>query len=240
VKTILGPFARSAVHEWIGWDGMSHRGSFRPPLLLFNHLVQCALADQPEKFILWIGRQVWPYAVSLPVTTAREGAAARAHLLLSRSLFIDPPDDETRLWAIDLALRSPAGGVVIADESKFDMAQSRRLQLAAKSGDALVLLARPPQEAGQPSAAASRWLVSTVSSPSHSHRFLVQLVRCKGAQRGLSMATDASSSAATRSVAPSSLPLSFLLEWNHEKGCVRLPSDVADRPHPQTLEKRAG
>ena len=72
--------------------------------------------------------------------------------VLDRCLFIDLPKrtaDRDRLWAIDLVLRSPAAGAVFADGCGFDMAATRRLQLAAEAaavqagaGDAFDLGAR--------------------------------------------------------------------------------------------------
>ena len=58
------------------------------------------------------------------------------------------------LWAIDLA-RCTAVAAVVADGSR--LAATRRLQLAAESGSALVLCARPPEEIDHLSAATTRW-----------------------------------------------------------------------------------
>ena len=102
--------------------------------------------------------------------------------LLMRSLFIDPPDNASRLWAIDLALRSAAVNVVIADGSQLKMAEARRLQLAAERGRALALLARPSWEGAELSAASTRWRVRRSPSSSSAPRWIVELLRCKQAQ----------------------------------------------------------
>jgi hypothetical protein len=86
------------------------------------------------------------------------------------------------LWAIDLAMRSAAVNVVIADCSRLRMAESRRLQLAAERGRALALLARPAWEGGELSAASTRWRVRRSPSPSSAPRWIVELLRCKQAQ----------------------------------------------------------
>ncbi|MDG1050028.1 MAG: hypothetical protein P8M11_13915 [Planctomycetota bacterium] len=80
--------------------------------------------------------------------------------LLERSIFIAPKDASLRLWSIDTALRCPGITAVIADGSGLGMAGTRRLQLAAASSEALVLLARPPGEDREVSAATTRWRVT--------------------------------------------------------------------------------
>jgi hypothetical protein len=103
--------------------------------------------------------------------------------LLARTLFVDPRGIRERLWAIDSALRSPAVGVVVADVSGFDMAASRRLQLAAGEGGGVGIFARPPREERELSAAATRWRVAR-SAPSRKRAgpgWTLELLRCKGA-----------------------------------------------------------
>lgn len=110
-------------------------------------------AEQCQGLVIWIGRRCWPYPPGLVGPSGSTG-------LLERSVYIDPPTREDRLWAMDVALRSPAAAVVVADAGGLSMAGSRRLQLAAEAGGAIGLLARPPDERGEISAAATRWLVA--------------------------------------------------------------------------------
>jgi len=110
------------------------------------------------------------------------------------------------------------------------------------SGGALVLLARPPADQRTLSCAATRWLVVPARSPetavpavtggvgltalgenhgwltteeSAGPRWSVACVRCKGVQRVSGMEADSH----------------LMLEWNRAQGCVRVPADLADRPH---------
>jgi len=120
--------------------------------------------------------------------------------LFARSLFVDPTDDASRLWAIDAALRCASSAAVVADGSGFGMAASRRLQLAARAGGALALVARPPGERGEPSVATTRWEVRSAACAQASAgdgggacgvepaegwlaRWRLRLLRCKGVQR---------------------------------------------------------
>ena len=90
-----------------------------------------------------------------------EGKTRDDRTLLSHSVFLDPPNDEARAWAIDLALRCPAVRLVIADGRRLEMSVTRRLQLAAESrDDAMALIARPASERRMLSAAATRWSVA--------------------------------------------------------------------------------
>ncbi len=131
-----------------------------PPLLMLTHIAACALRTGPGRLVLWIGQRVWPsvHALIEPDDPRR--------LLLASSVLINPPDDAARLWAIDLALRSPAVAAVVADGRALDLAATRRLQLAASSGrTAIGLLVRGIRDAGQLSAAGARWHVAPVPVP---------------------------------------------------------------------------
>jgi protein ImuA len=146
---------RGAIHDWMaspqsGKPGPSHS----PALDVLLGVVGMVLIDQVSTGrVLWIGRRCWPYPPSL---VGQSGYRR----LLERSVFVDTPTRDERLWAIDVALRSSAALVVVADGAGLTMAGSRRLQLAAEAGGTVGLLARPHNERGELSTAATRWLVS--------------------------------------------------------------------------------
>ncbi len=124
------------------------------PLAVMAGVVGSLVGSDPGPGrVLWMGRRCWPYPPSL----VGRGGDRR---LLERSVFVDPPTRDERLWAMDVALRSSAALVVVADGAGLTMAGSRRLQLAAEAGGTVGLLARPHNERGELSAAATRWLVS--------------------------------------------------------------------------------
>ncbi len=124
--------------------------------------------------------------------------------LFEHSLFVDPGPAQVgqRLWAIDTALRCPSVTAIVADGSGLPMAGTRRLQLAAAAADALVLLARPPAEIGEVSAATTRWAVTRAqdagradlagdvkfpndaefTSDTAPPRWRIELLRAKGSQ----------------------------------------------------------
>jgi protein ImuA len=194
-----------AVHDWslASVEGESG-GRWHPPLLLLAHLAGLALASHASRSaVLWIGRRCWPY----PPGLLQDGAETP---LLRRSIFIEPPDAAARLWAIEVALRSTAVAAVVADASRLDMSGSRRLQLAAEAGGTLGLLARPRAEMRSLSAAATRWMVSPVVSRHDEPRWVVELLRCKGARvvQGARC---------------------WIVERHHAQGVVVVPADVGDR-----------
>src|SRR5436190_23650101 len=123
--------ARGVIHEWLGvCDAQPDdtREPWTPPLLVAIHLAWCAVEQDTTPGgprIFWIGRRVWPHALAL-LRGIESGDSGDA--LLRRSIFVDPPDDAARWWAIDLVLRSPAALAVIADGHALDMRGSRRLQ----------------------------------------------------------------------------------------------------------------
>jgi hypothetical protein len=186
------------VHEWFGAADAARR--WAPPLGILLHLALRSLEGSPAGCVVWIGRRCWPY----PQVLNRAG--------LRRSIFIDPPDGASRLWAIDLAARCPGVAAVVADGSALDMAATRRLQLAAEAGSALVLCARPPNELDRLSAAATRWLVRCAPSTDKAPRWIVELLRCKGVQ-------------------PESEVLRTV-EWKGAQSGVVVHAALVDRPDP--------
>lgn len=147
---------RGAIHDWMAIRHPDRPGtsSHALPLCVLVGLVGKKLIDHPNRGrVLWIGRRCWPYPPSLV-------GSSGDRRLLERSVFVDPPTRDERLCATDVALRSSAALVVVADGAGLTMAGSRRLQLAAEAGGTVGLLARPHSERGELSAAATRWLVS--------------------------------------------------------------------------------
>jgi len=132
--------------------------------------------------------------------------------LLAHILWVDPPDDATRFWCIDLALRCKGVSAVVADATRMDMAGSRRFQLAAEAGNTVGLLARPATERRILSAAATRWLITPEPTPLKRPRWTVELLRRKGVRP------------TTES------PRRFVVEWDHAQSAVALPPDLARGP----------
>jgi hypothetical protein len=172
-------------------------------------------AGESGRWAVWIGRRCFPYPAVLVrrfgngcekgVSHQHENLSHQQHwqqaasgthspklintdLLLQRSLFVAPRSPADRLWAIDLALRSPVVSVVVADGSDLDMAATRRIQLVAKNHESQAFFIRPPWEQSEPSAAYSRWLVRNAAA-SHGNKninpvWTVELLRCKGVHWG--------------------------------------------------------
>jgi hypothetical protein len=181
VQTSWAPIARQTLHEWL---------ADMPPLMLLIDMAARAAATRPGN-VFWVGRSCWPYAPSLARGNAGEVD------LLRRSVFVDVPKrrGDVRAWTLDLILRSPAAGAVVADGRQFDMAQSRRLQLAAESGTALAMLWRHESERGSISVAHHRWHVTPMAASTEPHgqalpggdairrqrgpRWRIEQVRCK-------------------------------------------------------------
>lgn len=70
-------------------------------------------------------------------------AVARVGLSVEQLLVIRPRRAADGVWAADQSLRCPAVGAVVVRVGKLGPSQSRRLQLAAESGDNLGLIVKP-------------------------------------------------------------------------------------------------
>jgi hypothetical protein len=194
--------AAGGLHEWFGVEeggtqpraAVLHRWS--PPLCILVHLAWQALSREASPpWTVWIGRRCHPY----PRVLIRDGGQDRR--LLTRSLFVAPRDSTARLWAMDLALRSPAVGCVVADGSGFDRAATQRVQQLARTQGKAVLAACPAAQRSELSAAQTRWRIRA--------RWIVELLRCKGMR-------------------PAQEHHEWLLEWNRAEGSVHLSTRLVD------------
>ncbi len=180
-----GGLASGALHEWCaGTTGADNNARRRrsgdgwrwtPPLSIAAHLAGRGAPDRGPLSVCWIGRRVWP-----------SRAALEAAGVLARSVFIDAPRVNERLWACETLLRCGAPIVVVLDGSGMDLTMTRRVQLAANNGaggaGGLALSLRPARELQTPSAAATRWLITPRVTDMAHPRWSVELVRCKGPQ----------------------------------------------------------
>lgn len=242
VDAVLGGgLLDGAVHEWFSPDeGEAGEQRWHPPLGVLMHLARRALARGPG-WAVWVGRGCWPHGHGL----VGEGDEALARSLWVSDEVRNSPKSEVRspksggrrgkrrwageidarLWAIDLAARSPGVRVVIADGSGVDMAASRRLQLAAEAGQTLVLLGRPWADRQLISAATTRWHVSPVVTQGNEPRWQMELLRCKGSQRQ----------------AGQDAPSAWLIEGvqSHGQGLVVVPAEPGDRsPEAEAADER--
>lgn len=165
------PLALGRVHEWYmdGGDGADASGrEGEAPLCFFGEIARRALASRTLARVAWVGRESCPYPRHL-------GEACGA------SVVVDVParDLAGRLWAIDLLLRSGTPILVIAHVGRMTLAHTRRLQLAAGSGQGLCLLGRPVRELNSLSAAATRWRVRPMPTLNGRPRWTVTLLRDK-------------------------------------------------------------
>lgn len=225
-----GGLPAGGLHEWFGVEESPGRDAdetpkrspaqrWTPPLCVLAHLAWRAfdrLSSPP--WTVWIGKRCHPYPRVLVRGDDRR--------LLERSLFVAPGDAASRLWAVDLALRSPAVGCVVADGSDFDRAATQRVQRLARSQAKIALATRPPRQQRQLSAAQTRWRICAAppllrqSAKGVQPRWSVELLRCKGMR-------------------PTQDHCAWLLEWHRGEGVIHLsarlagPAGPAGRPEEQ-------
>jgi len=185
-----GGLARGAIHEFCCAEPaetklQGNENIFKVPLGIFAALaVRSAFTDRTsaaaQKYTLWIGKSCWPN----PAFIRNFLPASKAKAFLSHSLFIDPPDEKKFLWSIEAALRSPAVATVaaslVAEFKNIPFPLSRRLSLSAKSAGTIGIIAVSTPVLRAPSAAATRWRIRPVVSPSEHPRFELSLLKQKG------------------------------------------------------------
>jgi len=137
---------------------------------------------------------------------------ARFGLAPERLLLVQAAHPAELLWAMEEGLRSGRLAAVVGEGVLPDLTASRRLQLAAETGDALALLLPPPAAEPPPSVALTRWrVVAQASRPDADGvgrpAWRASLWRCRGGR-----------------------PYDWNLEWDVEALRFHLAAVLADRP----------
>ncbi|MFC0683113.1 ImuA family protein [Novosphingobium clariflavum] len=146
-------------------------------------------------------------------------AIAQAGLDPDRVIYLEAQDEMSLLACFEEGLRHGGLGGVVAEVSRLSMPVSRRLLLAAETSGSIGIALRrwrrreDASDFGQPTAAATRWRVTTVPSeplpvPGVARpRWFVELIRCRAGESA-----------------------DFLVESCDATGRLALPADLADRP----------
>lgn len=155
-------------------------------------------------------------------------AIAQVGLGANRVIYVEAGDERSVLEAFEEGMRYGGLGGIVAEVAKLTMTASRRLQLAAETSGAVGIAIRrwrrqtEAADFGQPTAAVTRWRVSTLPSrplpvPGVGRaRWQVELIRCRGAE-----AAD------------------FEVEACDGTGRISLFSDLPDRPLSTRSRKRS-
>lgn len=99
----------------------------------------------------WLGENGRPYGPGLAGFRARDGF-----------LLVETKTEALALWVMEQALRSGGAGLVIGTVDGAELAQTRRLEFAARDGACSGLLLR--SRSGDLSAARRRWRITTFAS----------------------------------------------------------------------------
>jgi protein ImuA len=142
----------------------------------------------------------------------------------ARIVLVRAARDDDILWALEEGLRTPALAAVVSEVGRLPMVAGRRLQLAAeRSGVTALLLRRwrtgaeAAAERTQPSAAVTRWRITSLPSLPDGEpglgrpRWRVELLRCRGAE-------------------PAAWDMPVDLGGADAPDALRLPAKLADRP----------
>jgi len=181
--------SRGALHEFFYNDPLDPSAVARtiPALLAYNaHAALASLADRsrwqregaPLLHTLWIGKRAWPAPPALAGLTS--SSALLSASLFEHSLFIDPPNDASTLWAIDCALRCSAINLIVAACPRVSRTTTQRLTLAAKKNGTTAILLRAHSDLGIPSCATSRWSLAPVLSPHETPSWTLNLKKLRG------------------------------------------------------------
>ncbi|MFK3889151.1 ImuA family protein [Sphingomonas sp. NPDC079357] len=171
-------------------------------------LFAAGIAARTQGEVLWVVRSRDLFAPGL----------FQAGLAPSRVVYAEARDDAELLALVEEGLRHRGLGAVVGEAKRVQMAQARRLQLAAEGGGTPALLLRRPTLDGTdpitaPSAAVTRWRVAHAPSSQVPWGGLgracwhVECVRQRGGD-----------------------PFELLVEGSDETGRLALPAQLVDRP----------
>lgn len=136
-------------------------------------------AHSPARPILWCRTHS---AIADRGALYGAGIAAAA-LNPRRVIFVTVARNADALWVLEEGLRCDALGAVVGEGVVLDFTASRRLQLAARGGRALALLLPPSAAHMGPSAALTRWRVTSDATrrpTQNAVSWRVALHQCRG------------------------------------------------------------
>jgi protein ImuA len=215
-RALGGGFSRGALHEIAA--------TREPEISAATGFALALAARSNSRSVLWIAEDLSLAENGLPYGPGlEESGNAPEHLVtVAAAHRLDV------LWAMEEALRCRAVGVVIGElrARSIDQVATRRLSLAAAAGNTLGLILRTTSD-DEPSAAATRWIISAAPSRSFTcngdvhgigpPRLIARLVRNRRGHLG-----------------------AWIVEWNSVEQRLELathPEPVAaaavDRPHQQ-------
>lgn len=131
-------------------------GSIRDMAAAFAFTLGRASLDRGRGVVLcttrnWLREHGRPYGPGLAGFQARDGF-----------LLVETPSEALALWAMEQSLRSGGAALVIGTVDGAELAQTRRLEFAARDGACSGLLLRA--RSGDLSAARRRWRITTCAS----------------------------------------------------------------------------
>lgn len=156
------------IHEWSLQHELSSQNKYiwHPPMLIILALLSNSIADsylRKRKYLIWIGKKCWPSFQVLEKIFIDYAKLESNWSWRDNCIFIDPPTKKETLWSAEKLLKDPSVFSVIVDGGKMDLIASRRLQHAARKGNSLGLILRPPWELQQLSCARTKWLAKTTT-----------------------------------------------------------------------------
>ncbi|MCC6933952.1 MAG: hypothetical protein IT292_12000 [Deltaproteobacteria bacterium] len=157
---------RGNLHQWTcSIDELIKHRIWVPPLYVLTHFIFKLLAQHIQSAeiapsIFWIGRKLWPSPYLLGQ------AQLTFQIPLSRwqwdknCFFLDLRHPQERLLATCYTLRNQNVFAVVCDGTNFNFKDSRKLQLAVKTGKELGIIVKSPAQFLLPTIASTKWEVS--------------------------------------------------------------------------------
>lgn len=166
---LTAPFGIEALDIPLGGGlpfGAIHECSFEANKISAPRSLFCILLAQAlkhhyhthpfQKYLLWIGREVWPSPFLLRQTLCAERD------LFSQCLFLDPRSPQELLWVLDIVLRSHAVWGVVTTSPPLSLSISKRFSLLVENCERIAFFLSDTKKVLPHRAFASRWSLSPV------------------------------------------------------------------------------
>ncbi|MCB0339654.1 MAG: hypothetical protein KDD53_08620 [Bdellovibrionales bacterium] len=190
-------FRSGSIHEWFSITTNPYPScsilSYLAAERLKNFFLNLSAFEQQEilqfkkrfpQYVLWIGRDSWPTPYVIEKTFRILLDRNQLFSFLPNCIFVDPPSEDLKQWAILAALSSPAISVVISELGSIPLSKSKQIVLSAQKAGSLGFFSRIPREQFAINAFHSKWGVRFRKSnlPDQHYGFELELLKCKGRQ----------------------------------------------------------